>query len=197
MFYYKNRSKGSKENRSAKKLHALFVELLECYSISSSKYIEPLKEIIEQTIVDLNQEAIEESKKNQSEIDDLSIKLERLKECYVFEEINQAQYQKFKLKLEADIEKNRLKLLSSSFNSSNLKKAVEKAINFALNLPSLWQSGSIEEKRKLQYMLFPEGIEYDFKNHQFRTFRVNSIFNVISCLPVSSEGKRYSSGKFQ
>jgi len=34
-------------------------------------------------------------------------------------------------------------------------------------------------------MLFPEGIEYDFKNHQFRTFRINSIF--LTILSISKD----------
>ncbi len=113
---------------------------------------------------------------------ELDVKLDRLEERFVFEEISKVQYDKFKSKLES--EKNKITELvsNSGFNSSNLKNSIDKALNFALNLPSLWQSGNIEVKRSLQFMLFPEGIGYDFKNDRLRTFRVNSIFSAIASI---------------
>ena len=182
LYYYKNRRTGSKENRSAKKLHSSFMALLENYTLSDAKYIEPLKEIIEKTFIDLNKEQIDEAKVLNLKAAELDIKLDRLEERYVFEEISKVQYDKFKSKLES--EKNKITELvsNSGFNSSNLKKSIDKALNFALNLPSLWQSGNIEVKRSLQFMLFPEGIGYDFKNDRLRTFRVNSIFSAIASI---------------
>jgi site-specific DNA recombinase len=63
------------------------------------------------------------------------------------------------------------------------------------NLPLLWSSGDIEVKRKLQYMLFPEGIGYDFKNDRFRTFRVNSIFSAVAS--ISDNLGENKNGNFQ
>ena len=80
--------------------------------------------------------------------------------------------------------------LKSKFNSSNLKKAIDKAVDFALNLASLWSSGNVEVKRTIQYMLFPEGIGYDFKNHRFRTFRINSIFSAIVSISSDLSGNK-------
>ncbi|WP_226294299.1 hypothetical protein [Aquimarina algicola] len=46
----------------------------------------------------------------------------------------------------------------------------------------LWDSGDIETKRAVQFMVFPDGILYDFKNNEFRTPRVNLIFDSIGLL---------------
>jgi len=54
---------------------------------------------------------------------------------------------------------------------SNLEKAIEKALNYSFKLSDMWVSGDLEQKRKLQRMVFPEGIEYDHKNDIYRTFR--------------------------
>ena len=62
---------------------------------------------------------------------------------------------------------------------SNLEKAIEKALNYSFKLSDMWVSGDLEQKRKLQRMVFPEGIEYDHENDNYRTFRTNSIFDVI------------------
>lgn len=73
-------------------------------------------------------------------------------------------------------------LSKHSFDSSNLKKAIDRALKYAPNLPLLWSSGDIEVKRKLQYMVFPDDLGYDFQNKRVQTFRVNSIFTQIACL---------------
>src|SRR5690606_7166444 len=73
-----------------------------------------------------------------------------------------------------------MKLENGVINSSTLKKSVKMALDYACNLPYLWKLGNLETKRAIQYMVFPDGIEYDFKKKLVRTFRVNEIFGTIS-----------------
>jgi site-specific DNA recombinase len=47
------------------------------------------------------------------------------------------------------------------------------------NHPSLWRKVNYEGKRKLQYLVFPEGIRYDRKNDDYRTPRINLLFSGI------------------
>ncbi len=182
LYYYKNRRKGSKENRSAKKLHEEFLELLKKYTLKDKKFVAPLKIMLNDAFVSMNKESIEDSKRFIKEISGLELKLDRLEERYVFEEINKSQYDKFRSKLLTEINEKKKNLSTSTFDSSNLKKAISIALKYALDLPLLWSSGNIETKRKLQYMIFPEGLGYDFQNKRVRTFRVNSIFAQIACL---------------
>ena len=64
-----------------------------------------------------------------------------------------------------------------------------------MNLPLLWSSGNIETKRAVQYMLFPDGLGYDFQNKRIQTFRVNSIFSAIASISNGlTENKK---GNFQ
>jgi site-specific DNA recombinase len=182
LYYYKNRRKGSKENRSAKKLHQTFVEFLSDYQLKDEKLLKPLKEIITRKFIELNKESIEDAKRVKSDIEKIQKRLDRIEERYVYEEISKVQYDKFKQKLEAERRVFDKESEGFKFNSSNLKKAVDKALGFAINLPSLWELGDIQTKRAIQYMVFPEGICYDFKNHRVRTFRVNSIFSAIASI---------------
>ena len=182
LYYYKNRRKGSKENRSAKKLHQEFLELLKTYTLKDEKFIAPLKEMLHYTFVSMNKEAIEDSERLTKEVNAIELKLDRLEERYVFEEINKSQYDKFRTKLLTEVSEKKKNLTHNTFDSSNLKKAIDRALKYALNLPLLWSSGDIETKRKLQYMVFPDGLGYDFNNKRVQTFRVNSIFAQIACL---------------
>ena len=190
LYYYKNRRKGSKENRSAKKLHRTFVDFLSDYQLKDKKLLKPLKEIITRKFIELNAESIEDAKRVKFDIEKIQNRLDRIEERYVYEEISIAQYDKFKQKLEAERRVFDKESEGFKFNSSNLRKAVEKALDFALNLPSLWELGDIQTKRALQFMVFPEGIYYDFKNHRVRTLRVNSIFSAIASISGEMSGNK-------
>ena len=109
--------------------------------------------------------------------------------------LNTAQYEKFKAILTQ--EKNeKLKFTEKvGFDLSNLEKALEIVLNKAPKLSSMWENGNLAEKRKIQKMVFPDGIEYDRENDEYRTFRVNSFFSYI---PVISKELGYKkTGKFR
>ncbi len=187
LYYYKNNRIGSKENRSAKIMHDQFEKHLSNYQISDKKYMAPLKEIMYFVFKAEHESRIQESNSMQMKHDELTQKLERLEERFVFEEITQAQYEKFKQKIEAEKNEIEENLHNDGFDLSNLKNAIDLALQYSLKLPVLWKSGDLEIKRSIQNMVFPEGILYDFKNGNYRTERVNSIFNVIPLLSSKSK----------
>ena len=140
-------------------------------------------------------DTLQEIEVNKKAINDIEKKLARLEERFVFEEINTAQYEKFKSMLTQ--EKNEKLMFSEKvgFNLSNLEKALDIALNCAPKLSSLWTNGNLNEKRKVQKMVFPDGIEYDHKNDEYRTLRVNSFFSYIPV--VSKELRHKKTGKFR
>ena len=81
----------------------------------------------------------------------------------MFEEINKTQYDKFKAKLEQEKEQLLSEYEKEGIQLSNLEKAIEKALNYSFKLSDMWVYGDLEQKRKLQRMVFPEGIEYDLR----------------------------------
>ena len=182
LYYYKNNRKGAKENRSAKQMHKQFAEHLSQYQISDKKFIAPMKEVMYYTIKSEHEARIEETAVQQEKLFEINAKLDRLEERFVFEEITPIQYEKFKGRLSAEkleIEKN---LEQDGFNLSNLEKPIDLALQYSLQLTSMWSSGDLEVKRSIQNMVFPDGIMYDFKNAIYRTERVNSVFSLIPSL---------------
>ena len=195
LYYYKNNRPGSKENRSAKKMHELFLQLIAQYQLPDNKLKPLIKDVMLNTFIKQQKDSLEEIELNKKAIIDIEKKLERLEERFVFEEINTAQYEKFKSILTQ--EKNeKLKFTEKvGFDLSNLEKALEIVLNKAPKLSSMWENGNLAEKRKIQKMVFPDGIEYDRENDEYRTFRVNSFFSYI---PVISKELGYKkTGKFR
>ena len=78
----------------------------------------------------------------------------------------------------------------SAVLSSNLEKAIKKALSIAENLSTAWVSADYDQKQKLQYLIFPDGILYDKEKHRVLTTKTNSLFTQIPLLARVSEHKK-------
>ena len=81
-----------------------------------------------------------------------------MEERFAIGEINKEIYEKFKVKYQSEINDLESNLFNSSISSSNLEKAIKKALRVASNLNELWTSGDLTQKKKLQNLVFPSGI---------------------------------------
>jgi len=54
----------------------------------------------------------------------------------------------------------------------NTTQALEKALQFFLKLPSLWDSSDVTQKEIIQNLIFPDGVTYDRKKEVFRTEKI-------------------------
>ena len=59
---------------------------------------------------------------------------------------------------------------------SNLNSYIERSIEVSQNIHKFWQLGDLEEKRKIQKLVFPEGIVVDTTNRTYLTSKINSLF---------------------
>jgi hypothetical protein len=81
-------------------------------------------------------------------------------------------------------------LFENTVNLSNLDKTIDKAVDIACNTLKLWDLSGFKEKETLQYMLFPEGVFYNTKKMAFKAERVNSIFELMSCISTGLQKKK-------
>ena len=65
---------------------------------------------------------------------------------------------------------------------------IEKSIEISQDINNYWQLGDLEEKRKIQKLVFPEGIVVDTTNRTYLTSKVNSLFFAKSQFKRTSEG---------
>ena len=99
-----------------------------------------------------------------------------MEERFAIGDINKEIYEKFKVKYQSEINVLESNLFNSSISSSNLEKAIKKALRVSSNLSELRTSGDLTQKKKLQNLVFPSGIGYDKLKGEVRTKKVNSIF---------------------
>jgi site-specific DNA recombinase len=65
---------------------------------------------------------------------------------------------------------------------SNLEKLIAKALKELQNIGDIWRSSALETKRRIQKTLFPEGVLYEVKNHQYLTKTTNTFLQLTSSL---------------
>ncbi|MCD2424365.1 recombinase family protein [Niabella pedocola] len=77
---------------------------------------------------------------------------------------------------------------------SNLEKLLSLAMEKLQKLPEIWGSGALETKRRIQKKLFPDGVYYDVKNHEYLTKRANGFLCLTSCISKGyAENKNWTS----
>ena len=61
---------------------------------------------------------------------------------------------------------------------SNLQNILDKVIDFFQNTSKYWVSGSLNVKKSIQNIVFPEGLVLDTEKRQYLTSKVNSLFSL-------------------
>jgi len=66
-----------------------------------------------------------------------------------------------------------------SMDLSNLEKQIPQVVATASNISTLWRDSDYETRRKIQDLVFPDGIMWDSQNRDYRTTKCNEVFGVI------------------
>lgn len=191
LYYYKCNQKGCKKNRSQRVLHDKFEGLLERYRIDDrlapvmkKMMLHLLSKKLNTAPIDTHQLKIQKT--------EIKKKLNAIEERFVIGEIQEDLYLKYRDKFQSEITNIDKEIDASTNLLSNLEKGIENCVNLAMNLPSTWKKANISRKKKLQHIVFPEGIYYNRENDNYRTYRINLLFSGIPYLTELVE--RYKNG---
>ena len=106
------------------------------------------------------------------------------------EEIDKEVYDITRVELEKQIVEQQQELNKTLPEISNLEKLIEKSVERLQNISKIWGSVGLEDKRNLQQTLFPDGIYYDVKNHQYLTKEINSFVLLSQTISKDYEVKK-------
>ena len=176
--YYKCSTYGCKCNANADKVHEEFGEMLGAYKVDE-RYIPLLKRIIERELKAYNKENEENNKILKSRKTELEGKLDKVRLRNAMGEIDKEDYEVAKKMLLEQIAQINDEFRVVSELSSNVFSKVDKALVTASQLGSLWNKMSSSDRKKLEFLVFPDGIEYDVNSGISRTPRTNVAFVLI------------------
>lgn len=178
LYYYKCSTKGCKVNRSAKIMHDLFKKALGVLHIEKEE-LEIVKIQLEEQFNNFFDSQINEQKALKVNLSNVKKKIDKIEERFVLEEIDKDMYTKFKTKFSKEYIEIEKGLGRTSINSSNLKKAIEFALEICSNPLVLWEKANYHTKQAFQNLVFPNGISYNRELDEYRTTRINSFFALI------------------
>lgn len=177
--YYKCNTPGCNNNRNGHKIHAQFESILGQYTVNST-----LKPLIKEQLGDTLKSILKGHQENKEvwerKREELVKKMERLEERFVMEEITAELYQKYLPKLQEEKVQVEEQLAKTQIGVSKWEDAVEIIAELCCNLSKTWQQSNYSNKQKLQYLVFPKGMEYDRKNDLCRSEEVNPVFSYIA-----------------
>lgn len=156
--------------------HEMFLELLSSFRMDDS-FVQPFKLALHNTFKSMKADSYREKESLEKKICDLQAEMDTLDERFGFGKINdEALYNKLRTKKQAEINAVREKLDDSEIEISNLDYFIDKSIELSQNIHNYWELGSLDLKKKIQKMVFPEGIVVDTTNRRYLTRKVNSLF---------------------
>jgi site-specific DNA recombinase len=190
IWYYKCRNKGCKNNKSAKYLHKVFESILSNFIVEEPEVLEFIREQFTFLYKKSNDEVADNKSVIETKIKELDLKIARLEIRYIEEDLSKDMFTKYKQQYTDERNQFVKELENFKFQVSNLDKCLDVVFNYAKNLSVLWASSSFEDKVKIQYMLFPDGIHYNKKTNECRTEKVSSVWSYIALLKQDSEGNK-------
>ena len=187
--YYKCNRIGCKNNVSASEMHCKYKQLLYAYDAPMSvllKYESIIRDLFRaHTQESANQVTILKKRLTDVEND--------LKTCYMKyatgklddEAYNVAteELKRRKANIETDLEQYNL-------NLSNLDDKINEVIVTCSKLGSLWEQGDVDTKKKIQELVFPNGILWDRIKRNYRTENRNEFFDLLDRFSVSYGHKK-------
>jgi len=179
-----NTTKGSKGIGA----NELFQNFLCRYSLPN-RLSNLFKTQLKLTYETLNSESSNEAKQLKSELEKQNLTLKTLNKKYITDEdFDKEIYKELKAEMEAKINELTTKLEKTESKISNLDKYVQVSEVIAININKYWASDSLDTKRRVQELVFPEGLLVDVKKRTYLTKSVNCIFALCADLSRDAEG---------
>jgi len=175
LYYYKCRTSGCKHTASAKKLHVHFEQILDLFQLDACD-IPLVEETIKIYYSEFFKERESEKKTLQTKRSSIQKQIDTIEERHVLGKIKDDLFDKYHTKYTTELEEIEREISKDSIDSSNLEKCLKKVLEFCLKPREWWQSQGIEQKIKIQNVIFPEGISLSKQNKGVLTTRINSLF---------------------
>lgn len=187
--YYKCNRIGCKNNVSAAEMHCKYKQLLYAYDAPMSVLLQ-----YESIIRDLFRTHTQESANQVTILKKRLTDVENdLKTCYMryatgklddeAYHIASEELKHRKANIEADLEQYNL-------NLSNLDDKINEVVVTCSKLGSLWEQGDVDTKKKIQELVFPNGILWDRVKRNYRTEKRNEFFDLLDRFSVSYGHKK-------
>ncbi len=176
--YYKCNQQGCNTNVSAKEMHEKYEALLCKYDVGED-VLSAFSVIVGRMMNSYSEVSERESSELKRKISEIKKTIKEVKLRFASGKIDDEtysvaiqEYTNRKDVLLLELEKWQLDL-------SNQKEMIPVVIATASKIGTLWKKADLEIKKKIQKLVFPEGIFWDKKKRDYRTKKSNAVFELL------------------
>ena len=173
----------------SKSAELLFLELLEKFRINP-ELVPLIKLQIAKLFYHFNKNNTDNQSKWESEYKLVQKQIKELKIRFGLGQIDKETFDLTSEHLGEKILGIEKELNAGTTTISNLEILLEKSLQKLEDLGKIWLSGTLDDKRRLHKILFPEGIFFDSKNHQYLTRKVNRFVELVSSISITYDNKK-------
>lgn len=181
--YYKCNKPGCRTNVSAKEMHEKFEELLEQYDISKDE-LELFEDVLRDILKGYSSEAESQSTLLKKRLTEVEKDIKGIRIKFATDKIDKETFQIALQELQERKDLILLELEKWQGDLSNLESLVPVVITTASNIKSYWHTNDLDTKRKVQKLVFPEGVFWDKEIRNYRTSKENKIFEIMRSIPA-------------
>ena len=169
-------------------LNDSFERLLTSYTLSA-RFVEPFKEQLNKIFDIVNKHGKQEMESLLVKKKEIENKIENLDKRY-FENSNfgDEKYNRYALQFETELKMIETHIHLNTKNISNHSIHINKVVEQVANINKYWKEGDIERKRRIQKLVFPEGLSIKAENREYLTKNVNMIFRLASMFSKNEGG---------
>jgi site-specific DNA recombinase len=154
----------------------LFADFLNNYQLPPILN-EVFKEQLKLTYSTLNSEGEEMEQLRKNNLQKLETEFKNLKRRYATDpDFDKEIYVELKTEFEAKINEINSQAEKATKKISNLDNYINVSENIVTNISKYWASEDLETKKRIQELVFPDGLIIDTKNRVYLTKKMNSIF---------------------
>lgn len=187
--YYKCNKTGCRTNVSAAEMHAKYEALLTNYELDESTVM-VFEGILRDIFAEHAKKSVVESSTLKRHLSEIDRDIKNVKMRYATGKIDEDTFstaiQEYNNRRDVVL----LELEKWSTNLSNQEKQIPVIIATASQLATLWKTSDLKTKRRIQNLVFPEGIFWDKEKRNYRTKKTNAIFEIMSRLSITYGQKK-------
>ena len=176
--YYKCNKSGCKTNVSAKEMHEKYEQMLSKYDLSETM-LQEFESILREEMKAYQAESLEERKRLKKLMTEVEGEIKNMKVRFATGKIDEEIYEVAIKEMQNRKDILTLELEKCNDNLSNLETQIPAIISTACKLGTLWHDGDLETKRKIQNLVYPNGICWNKENRCYRTQNRNKFFDIL------------------
>lgn len=175
--YYKCNVKGCSQNTSAKVLHRKYKELLEGYNVISEIH-DLFKKVVMAQLGVMESDNEKDKTLLKKRLTEIEGDIKSIQIRHAVGKISDEEYDVAISELSEERAKLKENLDKLGSNLSNLQKKVWDVIAICSDLSTLWAEGDLETCRRVQNLVFPDGILWNKSQNEYLTIKENSVFSI-------------------